>query len=138
MHTNNKKTILRYFNLTFRWLLRIRFLFQLLFRLLLTAFKLSNILSGWPCDGKNWLVPKSKPPNQVNLVQIHSVSLFQNIFWCELHHLAVFIIFCYFSAIKWSNSPSSFRWSLDLSPRLRTMAQIVSPWRSPLDQGASP
>ncbi len=31
-----------------------------------------------------------------------------------------------------------FRWTWELNPRPRTMAQTVSPWRSPLDQGASP
>ncbi len=31
-----------------------------------------------------------------------------------------------------------FRWTRELNPRPRTMAQTVSPWYSPLDQGASP
>ncbi len=31
-----------------------------------------------------------------------------------------------------------FRWTRELNPRPRTMAQTASPWRSPLDQGASP
>ncbi len=31
-----------------------------------------------------------------------------------------------------------FRWTRELNPHSRTMAQTVSPWRSPLDQGASP
>ncbi len=30
-----------------------------------------------------------------------------------------------------------FRWTRELNPRPRTMAQTVSPWHSPLDQGAS-
>ncbi len=30
-----------------------------------------------------------------------------------------------------------FRWTGELNQRPRTMAQTVSPWRSPLDQGAS-
>ncbi len=31
-----------------------------------------------------------------------------------------------------------FRWTMELSSRLRTMAQTLSPRRLPLDQGASP
>ncbi len=43
------------------------------------------------------------------------------------------------SAIKWSIfTHLVFRWTRELNPRPRTMAQTASPWRSPLDQGASP
>ena len=57
--------------------------------------------------------------------------------WCDVPHLAVFITFCYFSAIQWSIFfHLVFRWSRDLNPQSRTMAWIVSHQRSPLDQGA--
>jgi len=52
----------------------------------------------------------SESPNLVGV-------LFSNNFWCDLPHLAVFIIFVIFSAIKWSIFfPLVFRWSQDSNP----------------------
>ena len=65
--------------------------------------------------------------------------LFLNIFfWCDLPHLAVFIIFVSFFCHQVVHLfHLVFRQSQDSNPRPRTMARIVSPQRSPLDQGAS-
>ncbi len=53
-------------------------------------------------------------------------------------HLAVFIIFVIFSAIKWSIFfHLVFRWRRDSNRHPRTMSRIVSHWHSPLDQVAS-
>jgi hypothetical protein len=56
-----------------------------------------------------------------------------------LPHLAVFIIFVSFFCHQVVHLfHLVFRQSQDSNPRPRTMARIVSPQRSPLDQGASP
>ncbi len=60
---------------------------------------------------------------------------FLNIFWCDLASLLFSLVFCHqvvhlFHLV--------FRQSWNSNPRPRTMAWIVSPQHSPLDQGASP
>ncbi len=55
-------------------------------------------------------------------------------FWCFLPHMAAFIFSLFFLP---ASDLSIFRWSRDSNPHQRTMAQIVSPQRLPLDRGAS-
>jgi hypothetical protein len=58
-------------------------------------------------------------------------------FWCDLPLLAVFIIFVLFCHQVVCLIHLVFRQTRELNSRPRTMAQTVSPRRSPLDQGAS-
>ncbi len=52
-------------------------------------------------------------------------------FWLSL----LFLCFFYHRVVH--DIHLVFRWTQELNPRPRTMAQTVSPWRSPLDQGTS-
>jgi hypothetical protein len=59
-------------------------------------------------------------------------------FWCDLPLLAVFIIFVLFCHQVVHFIHLVFRQTWELNSHPRTVAQTVSPQRSPLDQGASP
>ncbi len=59
-------------------------------------------------------------------------------FWCDLPLLAVFIIIVLFCHQVVRFIHLVFRRTQELNSRPRTLAQTVSLWHSPLDQGASP
>ncbi len=65
-------------------------------------------------------------------------TLFFKYFLCDLPLLAVFIIFDLFCHQVVYFIHLVYRQTRELNSRPRTMAQIVSPRCSPLDQGASP
>jgi len=60
-----------------------------------------------------------------------------NSFWCGLPHLAAVIFSFLFLPSRGPSFHLVFKWSRDSNPHPRTMGQIVSPRRSPLDQGDS-
>ncbi len=67
-----------------------------------------------------------------------SIVFLKIFFWCDLPLLAVFIIFVLFCHQVVNFIHLVFRQTQELNSCPRTMAQIVSPRHSPLDQGAFP
>jgi hypothetical protein len=79
---------------------------------------------------------KSVLPNLVPICHMWQYT-FYIFFWCDLPLLDVFIIFVLFCHQVVHFIHLVFRRTRELNSRPRTMAQTVSPQRSPLDQGAS-
>ncbi len=85
---------------------------------------------------------KTKKNERTWVIQVFALQKFKDnffiVFWCDLPLLAVFIIFVLFCHQVVILIHLVFRQTRELNSCPRTMAQTVSPQRSPLDQGASP